>query len=596
MDDADNSTLRAHTAHTAADSATTTITSLSTASAAAAAAVSITAKPTTSTLLTTLDSSLLSAATTRARPHAETPPLTRRLGVLQPLFSIRTKRGWGVGEIGDLPRFAHWAGKSGLSVLQLLPVNELTEGETSPYSAASAFALDPVYLSLEDAEDFAAAGGIAALSKHDRAALERVMATPQVAWAEVRGLKRRAIDRSFATFVEKEWRTDSVRARALATFIEERRAWLPDYALFRVQHDRLHTAWWEWPRAIAERHEKALDEARATHAPAILQRCWVEWQLHLQWTKARAEVHAAKVALKGDLPFMVAGDSADVWALPAEFQRDRVVGTPPDAFSETGQDWGLPAYDWDVMRANGFRWFAARAARAGSLYDLFRVDHVIGLFRTYSRAVGNPSDAGFQPADEPAQIALGNAVLDIFKRHGEVVAEDLGFVPSFLPAALERLVVPGYRVMRWEKQDDGRFRDPATYPVLSVATTGTHDVEPAAVWYDALGADEKRQLHALPGMQAVPPSTYYTPVVRDALLKTIASAASELVILPYQDFFGARDRVNVPGTVAPENWTTRMPVTVESLEQDTDTTARLGRLAAESERVPIRIVERPQSV
>ncbi|HEY0707177.1 MAG TPA: 4-alpha-glucanotransferase [Polyangia bacterium] len=538
------------------------------------------------------------STSTVAAPPA--PPLSRRLGVLQPLFSMRSNRGWGLGEIGDLPRFARWAGKAGLSVLQLLPVNELTEGETSPYSAATAFALDPVYLSLEDAEDFVAARGLASLTKHDRAALERVMAASKVAWGDVRALKRRALDRAFAHFVEREWRTDSARARALSTFIDERRAWLPDYALFRVQHDRLHTAWWDWPRPIAERHEKALEEARAAHAPAILQRCWVEWQLHLQWTKARAEVHAAGVALKGDLPFMVAGDSADVWSLPHEFQRNRRVGTPPDAFSATGQDWGLPAYDWDVMRENRFRWFEARAARAGSLYDLFRVDHVIGLFRTYSRSVTDPKDAGFQPADEPEQIALGNAVLEIFKRHGEVVAEDLGFVPSFLPSALARLGVPGYRVLRWEKDyagpRAGKFHDPAVYPVLSVATTGTHDIEPIAVWYDALPADEKRALHELPGLRDLQPSTYFTPHVRDALLKSIASAGSELVILPYQDFFGARDRVNVPGTVAPDNWTTRMPVTIEALEQDTDTTARLRRLAVQSERVPIRIVERPQSV
>ncbi|HEY0713789.1 MAG TPA: 4-alpha-glucanotransferase, partial [Polyangia bacterium] len=108
--------------------------------------------------------------------------------------------------------------------------------------------------------------------------------------------------------------------------------------------------------------------------------------------------------------------------------------------------------------------------------------------------------------------------------------------------------------------------------------------------------DEKRQLQALPALQGLAPSTYYTPAVRDCLLEAVAGASSELVILPYQDFFGARDRVNVPGTVTPDNWTTRMPVTVETLEQDTDTTARLRRLAVVSERVPIRIVERPQSV
>ena len=513
------------------------------------------------------------------------------IGGFAAAFSIRTGRGWGVGEIGDLGRFARWAGGVGLQVVQLLPVNELTVGESSPYSAATAFALDPVYLSLDDVEDFVAAGGRASLSAADAASIAELAGSTTVLWAQVRALKARAIERAFAWFEQHEWQRHSPRRRALEQFIEQSQTWLPDYALFRALHDHHHTAWWDWPAGLAARAPDALAEARVQHQRAILRRCWVEWQLTLQWTAARAEAQAAGVALKGDLPFMVAGDSADVWARPAEFRRDRSVGVPPDAFSATGQDWGLPAFDWDVMRRIGFPWLEARAARAGALYDLFRIDHVIGLFRTWTRPVGataapgpDPEGPGFSPAAEAEQIALGQAVLGIFKRHGEVVAEDLGVVPPFLPAALSRLGIPGYRVLRWEKDGHGTFRDPASYPALSVATTGTHDIEPIAVWYDALGVDEKRAFHALPGLRHLPANGPFDPTIRDAILRMCAQAGSALVLLPFQDFFGDRERVNVPGTVADTNWTTRMPVELSALENDVNARDRLLELAFERER------------
>jgi 4-alpha-glucanotransferase len=196
----------------------------------------------------------------------------------------------------------------------------------------------------------------------------------------------------------------------------------------------------------------------------------------------------------------------------------------------------------------------------------------------------NGAPAGFSPSEEQDQIALGAAVLEIFKKQGEVVAEDLGWVPPFLPAALARLGIPGYRVMRWEKDDHNGFRDPTSYPVLSVATTGTHDVEPIALWYETLGEGDKRALHALPALRALAPTEPFGPAVRDALLHACAQAASALVIFPFQDLFGSRDRINVPGIVAPTNWTTRMPVELGALENDTDTRARLQHLAFSTER------------
>jgi 4-alpha-glucanotransferase len=316
----------------------------------------------------------------------------------------------------------------------------------------------------------------------------------------------------------------------------------------------------------------------------MLRQTWLQWLLDDQWRRARREAAALGVALKGDLPFMVGGDSADVWGRPGDFRRDRRVGTPPDAFSATGQDWGLPAYDWEAMERGGFSWLRARAARSGALFDLYRVDHVIGLYRTWTRSADDPDDAGFSPEHEEDQIRLGETVISLFKRHGEVVAEDLGMVPPFLRPSLVRLSVPGYRVLRWEKDDDGRFRDPARWPAVSVATTGTHDIEPNADWYDDLGAKERAALLALPGLTHLDPQGLFDERVRDGLLEVIYGAPSSLAILPFQDLMGTRERINVPGTVAPTNWTYRVPVDLGALVADRPTTDRLAALAARSRR------------
>ncbi len=470
------------------------------------------------------------AVTAEHQAHPQgTDPADRRAGVLLPLFSIRTPQGWGLGEIADIPRLARWARPAGLSILQLLPVNEVAGGETSPYAAASAFALDPVYLSLGEVEDFAAVGGEASLSPEDRQLLEQLRHAPCVRWHEIWGIKGRAIDRAFAHFREREWQPGTVRRKALERFIEQHRAWIHDYALFKSLHGREHKAWWDWPEPLKTRQPAALEQARVELGDEILKRCWLQWLLDEQWHRARADARALGVALKGDLPFMVGGDSADVWSRQRDFRLDRRVGTPPDAFSATGQDWGLPAYDWDVQHENQFAWLRARAERSGALFDLYRIDHVIGLYRTWTRPAnpkprdpkpadaadnnndtGNgaevdddPPDGRFSPAKEEDQIALGETVVRIFEGYGEVVAEDLGMVPEFLRPSLRKLGVPGYKVLRWEKQSDGSYIDPATWPALSVATNGSHDIETNAEWWDALPPEERKALLQLPGLAHV---------------------------------------------------------------------------------------------
>jgi 4-alpha-glucanotransferase len=516
--------------------------------------------------------------------------MPRQAGVLLPLFSIRSSADWGVGEIPDLVPWARWCASSGFSAAQVLPVNEASRGQQSPYAALSAFAVDPVYVGVGALEDFEAAGGISALGHGDAALLEAVRASPHVRWDDVRALKGRALDVAFRRFERDEWSRRSARARALEDFARRESAWLDDYALFVAIHDLEQggRAWTDWPAPLRDRDPAALAEARARLSRPVLFHTWLQWQAEEQWHAARAAANGAGVELAGDLPFMVATDSADVWARRGDFRLDARVGVPPDAFSATGQDWGLPVYRWDVMEREGFPWLAERGRRMADLFGLFRVDHVVGLYRTYFF----PDDGGppeFVPAGEAAQRKNGERVLGILSAGARVIAEDLGTVPDFVRDSLDAGKIPGYRVLRWEREwdDPGQpFRDPARWPAVSVATTGTHDTDSTADWYDGMTDDERRAFLALPGLAALrarSPSRF-DDGVRDAILELVYGSGSDLLVLPFQDVFGMRERVNVPGTVTAENWTYRIPRDLGALHADGAAQDRLRALAARSGR------------
>lgn len=496
-------------------------------------------------------------ATLAASPAAE-----RHAGVLVPLFSIPSTASWGIGDIADIPRLAAWLRAACLDILQILPVNEMAEGQHSPYSALSALAIDPIYIAVGEIEDFRALGGEASLDVAARADLAEVRRTVTIDYDTVRALKDAALRAAFDRFYDHEWTAGTPRAAALAAFVERERWWLDDYAVFRVLHARFRQQpWWEWPEPFRRREPGALDEVRREEAREVLYRQYLQWVADEQWRRARA---AGGVGIVGDFPFMVSGDSADVWTHQDLFDLDASVGAPPDAFAADGQDWGLPAYRWDRMRAADFVWLRARARRSAALYDAVRIDHVVGFYRTYVRPKG--ARPRFEPADEAEQIALGEQVLAALAASGaRLVAEDLGTVPDAVRQSLARLGIPGYKVLRWEREWNrpGRpFRDPATYPPLSVATTGTHDTEPLAVWWDALPPADRKALASLPSLARRDIdwiATRFTAAVRDALLEVVWSAPSVYVVIPLQDLFGWRDRINLPGSVREENWTWRVP-------------------------------------
>ncbi|HUE85503.1 MAG TPA: 4-alpha-glucanotransferase [Vicinamibacterales bacterium] len=511
----------------------------------------------------------------------------RRSGVLVPLFSLASSRSWGIGEFLDLPEFAKWLRAAGQAFVQILPITELPESQSSPYSALTAMALDPNFIALPALEDFEGLGGEAQLPEEDRQALDALRKTERVMYGDVRSLKGRVLRRAYRRFVEHEVAHGSRRAEEFRAFVHEHAGWLDDYAIFRALHARhAGTPWWDWPAPLAQRVEPVLESTVGELREEIDYRKYLQWIAATQWNQARHD--ASPVQVFGDVPFMISADSPDVWTRQNEFRFDGTVGVPPDAFSETGQDWGLPPWRWDVMAENDFTWMRRRAERTARLFDGFRLDHLVGLYRTYIRPLDKFVPPFFAPADEPTQAKLGEKLVSLYRDTGaEVIAEDLGTVPDFVRESLRRLGVPGFKVVRWERRWKARgkpFIDPTEYDEASVATTGTHDTEPLAAWWSAAPARERRAVLRMPSMKRLRTDSASE---LDVLLRALLHAPSRLTIIPLQDVFGWTDRINTPAQITADNWSWMLRWPVDRLldiPEARERAAVLARWTRESDR------------
>jgi 4-alpha-glucanotransferase len=505
-------------------------------------------------------------------------PVTERIaGVMVPLFSLRTRADAGIGDIAALDAMSDLTAAMGNRAVLLLPLDETTPGEASPYSALSVFAIDPIYIGLD---------GLAGVQS---AQIERVRSE----LAHVALSDRLTIRRARLELLETAYRYFTAHGDERAgvqDFAARHRQWLDDYALFRALKDRFGlTAWEQWPNELRRREPGALARAKAELAEAIGKYVYWQFLAHRQWAAARAHARAVGVMLGGDLAFSPARDSAEVWANQDLFDLERTVGAPPDGFNLLGQRWGLPAPRWERIRADGFALLRKRMRHSRELYDFVRVDHVVGLYRTFSFGLALGEQGAFFPATEPEQRDQGEAVLGaILEEAGAtiLIAEDLGAIPRFVRVSLSALGVPGYKVMRWEKIAEGTaaeaFVSPSDYAELSLATTGTHDTDTLAEWWDAAPADERARMLALPALALA--GTRDAEVtfeqVRDAILAALYAAPSRMVMIPIQDLFGWRERINLPGTVGPANWSWRLPLAIEDLRDDAALAARMAELRA----------------
>ncbi len=302
----------------------------------------------------------------------------RGAGVAIPVFSLRGKNSFGVGEFLDLKPLADWAKDAGLKLIQILPVNDTTATHTSadsyPYAAISAFALHPIYLNLAAVANPANKKLLSALEPERL----RLNALPDLDYETVMKTKLDFLKKIFPS-----QKTEAFQKNEYKKFFAENEHWLLPYAAFCFLRDKSGTAdfnqWTDHQRFDAKKIA-----ALAKDNDEIAFHLFLQFHLHLQLKEAAAHAHANGIILKGDIAIGVYRHSADVWQEPELYNTAIQAGAPPDAFAAKGQNWGFPTYNWPRMEADGFAWWKRRFSQMGHYFDAFRIDHILGFFRIWS--------------------------------------------------------------------------------------------------------------------------------------------------------------------------------------------------------------------
>lgn len=325
-------------------------------------------------------------------------PLT---GVAVPIGALRSRAGCGVGEYPDLATLGAWAAGVGIEVIQLLPVND-TGTNSSPYSALSAFALHPLYLRLDavrGAERYAAE--IAAWRR-------KTEALPRLDYPGTLAFKLSVLER-----VHRDRSAEIAADDEMKAWIADN-PWVRPYAAFRVLERRQAGAAWEtWGEAASD-PEAAVRTCWDRQPEACRFHAWVQREAGAQLAAAARALERTGVRLKGDLPILMSGQSADVWHERRFFDAAMRAGAPPDMYSAHGQMWGFPVYDWNAMAGDGYAWWKARLARAARFFHAFRIDHVLGFFRIWQvpATEANGLLGWFDPAEACTRTDLAAAGFD----------------------------------------------------------------------------------------------------------------------------------------------------------------------------------------
>ena len=303
-------------------------------------------------------------------------------GVAIPVFSLRSKNSFGTGEFTDLELLADWAKKTGLKLIQILPVNDTTATHTwvdsYPYAAISAFALHPLYLNLEKVAGKEFADVIKPLKKKQKQLNE----LPELDYEAVMQLKLSAARELF--MLQKE---SFLEDKDFLGFFKKNKHWLIPYASFCYLRDRNGTSDFnQWK--LYSRYEKAAIEKyvspKARHYDDIAFQYFIQYHLHLQLEAAVNYAHKNGIILKGDIPIGVYRYGCDAWMEPELYHLDMQAGAPPDDFAVRGQNWGFPTYNWEQMADDDFEWWHKRFVQMSLYYDAFRIDHILGFFRIWS--------------------------------------------------------------------------------------------------------------------------------------------------------------------------------------------------------------------
>ena len=469
----------------------------------------------------------------------------RRNGMLLPIASLPSPYGIG-GFSKEAYEFIDLLEETGQKLWQILPLGPTSYGD-SPYQSFSTFAGNPYFIDLDTLA-------------------EKGWLTKEACEASDYGDNESYIDYGriynsrFVLLKQAFLNSDILSDEKFTEFCKANQHWLPDYALYMaLKNQNDGKSWIEWEEEIRLRKPEAVEY----YKKELEEECnfyeFLQYEFHEQWTKVKEYAHKKGIQIVGDVPIYVAFDSADTWANPELFQLDEknlplgVAGSPPDAFSATGQLWGNPLYNWAYHKKTGYDWWLKRIAYCFDLYDIVRIDHFRGFDEYYSIPYGDETAVNGHWEKGPG-MDLFNTVKE---KLGEldIIAEDLGFLTESVFQLLKDSGYPGMKVLQFAF-DPSEDSDYLTYKYQRncVVYTGTHDNDTTAGWFEKLSDGDKEV--ALRYM-----NSFYTPKEEQHwdLIALAMRSTADTCIIPVQDFLGlgSEARINMPSTLG-DNWKWRM--------------------------------------
>ena len=469
--------------------------------------------------------------------------IKRSSGILLPISSLPSPHG--IGTLGKAAyEFVDFLAEAGQSWWQVLPLGPTSYGD-SPYQSFSAYAGNPYFVDL----DMLCQDG---LLLPEELELDWGSDPARVDYAKIYNnrfqLLQKAKDRGWARHRKK-----------VQAFVERNKNWLPDYALFMAlkRHFGM-VAWTEWEdAAIRLRRPEALAHYRQLLSDDMELFIYIQYLFFQQWEALRTYAKEREIGMIGDMPIYVAMDSADVWADPASFQLGaeniplEVAGVPPDYFSEDGQLWGNPLYDWDAMKKDGYGWWIRRIDGAAKLYDILRIDHFRGLESYWAVPYGETTAKNGRWIKGPGMDLI--QTLRNWFPGLQFIAEDLGFLTPEVHQLLQDSGFPGMKVLEFafDAREPSNYL-PHTYTPNCVCYAGTHDNATLMAWKDEADPADIAVARKYLGLNAE--EGFNWGVLRGGM-----GSVAQLFVAQMQDYLalGAEARMNTPGTLG-GNWQWRL--------------------------------------
>lgn len=495
-------------------------------------------------------------------------------GIALPLFSLLSQNSCGIGEYPDLLPLIDWCRELGLNVIQLLPLND-TGNENSPYSALTAFGLNPIHLGLH---------ALPYLENHPSLIYQinelkkNLPKTQRIDYYQVRKAKFQFLDRYYRECGREFQDNEEYRQ-----FVKDNEFWLIPFALFKtLKIERGWQSWLDWPK-------EEFHQLKAQHKEQMAYHALIQYLCFKQMKQIKEYATKNKVYIKGDIPILINRESADVWHYSYLFHLEYSAGAPPDMFAKDGQNWGFPLYRWENIAKEDYVWWRKRLQLASHFYHLYRIDHVVGFYRIWAIPTGSKGREGkYLPEDPQLWIPQGSHIMKMMLDSCEMlpIGEDLGNVPSEVRNNMRELGICGTKVVRWERywEGDKTFIPYENYPFCSMTTVSTHDSETLQQWWRN-NPKEAEQFSSFMKWQYNPELSleHHRQILHDShhtqslfhvnLLQEYFPLIAEMTWPDLNE-----ERINIPGIVSDFNWSYRYRKNLEEILSNEELKSLLRQL------------------